>query len=394
MTTIVHCLRTWKHYLLSSKFLVKTDNVATSYFQSQKKLTPKQVRWQDFLAEFDYELEYKPGKGNIMADALSRKFELDAITTARCDIQDAIKDGLQHDLEAKRLMELDAQARQGGATSTRRTLGTLAHSEASIGERDHGLHHLHDEVQRRREATGRTPFELTTGQQPQTLHSLPAAFEGKSLGDYHMAKGFEEQLDTAKSYLEKAKKKMKKFADRKRRPTDYKIEDMILVKFNPRQVKALRGMHQNLVRKYESPFRIVAKVGKILYRLELPPHLKVHLVFHASVLKPYHEDKDDPSRGESSRAPLTITAFHDRDIEAIMDYQAKQKRGQQATAMFLVHWKGQSPEEATWERYQDLWQFRDKIREFLQQQCVAVVATSGGGECYDSTLDLEKGRRT
>ena len=43
MTAVVHCLRTWRHYLLGSRFMVKTDNVATSYFQSQKKLSPKQA---------------------------------------------------------------------------------------------------------------------------------------------------------------------------------------------------------------------------------------------------------------------------------------------------------------------------------------------------------------
>ena len=48
--------------------------------------------------------------------------------------------------------------------------------------------------------------------------------------------------------------------------------------------------------------------------------------------------------------------------------------------MFLVHWKGQTPEEATWEKYEDLWQFKDKIQEFLQQ-CIAVVASWGGGDC-------------
>lgn len=46
-----------------------------------------------------------------------------------------------------------------------------------------------------------------------------------------MAKSFEEQLDTAKSYLDKAVKKMKKFADHKCLPTNYKIGD--LVKFTP-----------------------------------------------------------------------------------------------------------------------------------------------------------------
>ncbi|MCF8704065.1 hypothetical protein L3055_11050, partial [Corynebacterium sp. MC-02] len=111
MTAIVHCLRTWRHYLLGSKFVVQTDNVATSYFQSQRKLSPKQARWQDFLAEFDYDLVYKPGKGNVVADALSRKAELAAVTVARSTILDAIKAGLPHDPEAVRLVDLASAGR-------------------------------------------------------------------------------------------------------------------------------------------------------------------------------------------------------------------------------------------------------------------------------------------
>jgi len=41
MTAVAHSLRVWWHYLLGSRFMVKTDNVATSYFQTQKKLSPK-----------------------------------------------------------------------------------------------------------------------------------------------------------------------------------------------------------------------------------------------------------------------------------------------------------------------------------------------------------------
>ena len=40
MTAVIHCLRTWRHHLLGSKFVIKMDNVATSYFQTQKKLSP------------------------------------------------------------------------------------------------------------------------------------------------------------------------------------------------------------------------------------------------------------------------------------------------------------------------------------------------------------------
>ena len=85
--------------------MVKTHNVSTRYFQSQKKSDPKQARWKGFQAEFGYILEYNPGKGKIGADPLSRKAELSAITTSHCDIQYAIKDGMQHDPKAKKLME-------------------------------------------------------------------------------------------------------------------------------------------------------------------------------------------------------------------------------------------------------------------------------------------------
>ena len=84
--TIVHFLRTWIFYLLGSKFVAKTDNMATIYFHSQKKITPNQARWKDFLAEFDYVLEYKPVRGNVVDYALIRKFELAFITTTHCDI--------------------------------------------------------------------------------------------------------------------------------------------------------------------------------------------------------------------------------------------------------------------------------------------------------------------
>jgi len=57
---VVHCLYIWRHYLLESKFLIKIENMAKRYFQTQKELTPKQVRWQEFLVEFDYIKEYKP----------------------------------------------------------------------------------------------------------------------------------------------------------------------------------------------------------------------------------------------------------------------------------------------------------------------------------------------
>nr|GEU68430.1 hypothetical protein CTI12_AA187700 [Tanacetum cinerariifolium] len=120
MTAVVHFLRIWRHYLLGSRFVIKTDNIATSYFQTQKKLSPKQAHWQDFLAESDYQLEYKPGKANVVADALSRKAEFAAITQAQFFLQDRIKEGLEHDPLAKKIVALakDEKTRRFGSRET------------------------------------------------------------------------------------------------------------------------------------------------------------------------------------------------------------------------------------------------------------------------------------
>jgi hypothetical protein len=73
MLAVIHCLLVWRVYLLGTKFTVRTDNVANTFFHSQKKLSPKQARWQEFLQEYDFMWEHKPGRHNLVADALSRK---------------------------------------------------------------------------------------------------------------------------------------------------------------------------------------------------------------------------------------------------------------------------------------------------------------------------------
>ncbi|KAI9192163.1 hypothetical protein LWI28_019088 [Acer negundo] len=83
MAAIVHCFRVWRHYLLGATFVIMIGNIATSYFQKQRKLSPKQARWQDFLAEFDYRLEYTPSKANVVAGALSRKAKLATMNSSQ-----------------------------------------------------------------------------------------------------------------------------------------------------------------------------------------------------------------------------------------------------------------------------------------------------------------------
>ncbi len=68
----------------------------------------------DFLAEFKYDLEYMPGKTNQVADALSRKGCLaPIISILEGTTLGRIKEGLDHDPQAQRFMEL---VREGKTT--------------------------------------------------------------------------------------------------------------------------------------------------------------------------------------------------------------------------------------------------------------------------------------
>jgi len=118
MTAIIHCLHVWRHYLIGKPFVVKIDNVASSYFASQPKLSMKQARWKDFLAEFDMTIEYRPGRHNAVADALSRKGHLvaleeeeDQVDRSRSrvqmseEMQNKIKESVETDTLAQNIMK-------------------------------------------------------------------------------------------------------------------------------------------------------------------------------------------------------------------------------------------------------------------------------------------------
>ena len=67
---IVWAITTFRTYLLGRKFTVRTDNSAASTLKTARQ--PKLQRWAIILAEYDYEVEYRPGKKQTHVDALSR----------------------------------------------------------------------------------------------------------------------------------------------------------------------------------------------------------------------------------------------------------------------------------------------------------------------------------
>jgi hypothetical protein len=91
MWAVIHCLKTWGHYIGSKDVVVWTDNVTLKYFATQPKLSSKQVRWQDTLAWFNVDIQHKPGKENIVPDALSRKHQLGVVYVGETELQKEVR---------------------------------------------------------------------------------------------------------------------------------------------------------------------------------------------------------------------------------------------------------------------------------------------------------------
>lgn len=80
MLAIVWALKELRNYLYgSAKMKIFTDHQPLTYSLNNKNSNYKLKRWKAFLEDFKYELVYKPGSTNVVADALSRPPEISQV---------------------------------------------------------------------------------------------------------------------------------------------------------------------------------------------------------------------------------------------------------------------------------------------------------------------------
>jgi hypothetical protein len=75
MLAILHVVDLWHPYLLGKRFEIKTDHQSLKYFLEQCISSQEQQKWVTKLFGYDYGIIYKKGKDNVVANALSKKYE-------------------------------------------------------------------------------------------------------------------------------------------------------------------------------------------------------------------------------------------------------------------------------------------------------------------------------
>ncbi|GKA58576.1 putative reverse transcriptase domain-containing protein [Tanacetum coccineum] len=145
-----------------------------------------------------------------------------------------------------------------------------------------------------------------------------------------------------------ARDRQKKYADRRRKPLEFKVGDRVLLKVSPWKGVVRFGKKGKLAPRYVGPFEIVEHVGPVAYRLRLPQELScVHDVFHVSNLKKCLAESDVQVPLEEIKVDDKLY-FVEEPVE-IVDRQVK-KLKRSWIPIVKVRWDSRRGAEFTWER--------------------------------------------
>lgn len=201
--------------------------------------------------------------------------------------------------------------------------------------------------------TGSTPYEITFGRKPFNFSEYLLGSSNIDAVD-DMLTHRDEVFHNIRKKLLKAQATMKHQADSRRREVIYQPGDWVLLKLRPYRQQSAKEKHKvygKLVKCYYGPFQILERVGPVACRLKLPEGALIHSVFHCSLLKPFHVQPDAASLPE-----FLEQFFKDQPVIfplAVLNYR-QSSTTEDGPREVLVQWCGLSPDETSWENWDQL----------------------------------------
>ncbi|KAK1406142.1 hypothetical protein QVD17_41429 [Tagetes erecta] len=167
------------------------------------------------------------------------------------------------------------------------------------------------------------------------------------------------KIDQIREHLKAAQDRQKSYADKRRRPIEFQVGDFVMLKVSPWKGVIRFRKRGKLSPRFIGPFKIIARVGKVAYRLELPEELNgIHNTFHVSYLRKCLAD-------ETACVPLNDIEVDDKlnYVEkpvAILDRKVKQLRNKIINQV-KVQWKHRRGSDTTWEAEDEMRKYYPEI---------------------------------
>ncbi|KAK9156418.1 hypothetical protein Sjap_003898 [Stephania japonica] len=158
-----------------------------------------------------------------------------------------------------------------------------------------------------------------------------------------------EKIRQIRLRLKGAQERQKKYYDLYHGELEYRVGDFVYLKVSPLKGHKRFGIKGKLAPRFIGPFRVVKRVGKVAYELELPPPmLGIHHVFHISMLRLDRSREGRRLTVDLSQIDLREDVTYDEQPIQILDRKVKILRNKEIPSV-LVKWQHHGDEEPTWE---------------------------------------------
>ncbi|KAK9048751.1 hypothetical protein SSX86_032282 [Deinandra increscens subsp. villosa] len=198
---------------------------------------------------------------------------------------------------------------------------------------------------------GMPPFEMLYGRKCRTPVCWGEVGQ-RELSSREVVRETSAKIDIVRARLKAAQDRQKSYADKRRRPIEFQEGDYVMLKVSPWKGVIRFRKRGKLSPRFIGPFKILARVGKVAYQLELPEELSgIHNTFHVSYLRKCLAD-------ESAYVPLDDLVIDDKlnYVErpiAILDRNVKRLRNKEVNQV-KVQWEHRKGSDLTWESEEEM----------------------------------------
>lgn len=208
------------------------------------------------------------------------------------------------------------------------------------------------------DSTKTTPFYAIYSKHPHlTTPPEDSRSEGEVPNAVERVKRMHHARDALSSHLRTAQEYQGRYYNKKHKPEEFKKGDLVLL--STKHINLAHQPSKKLSSKFIGPFRVQDAVGTQAYRLILPPHYRIHNVFHISLLERWR-----PRTGqEDNTLPPEVTLEGEEvwEVERILKKRIRKNQPQ-----YLLRWKGYDESWDTWTPASDFENMDDLLQEFNQ----------------------------